>query len=81
MGQELDCVKASYHSIYGDIQVRWTHEDQEVLLSVTIPFNTTATIVLDTCQEMIDADEIFFEETDGLVIGHIGSGTYTIKYK
>lgn len=81
VGQELDYVKASYHSIYGDIQVRWTHEDQEVLLSVTIPFNTTATIVLDTCQEMIGADEIFFEETDGLVIGHIGSGTYTIKYK
>jgi alpha-L-rhamnosidase len=41
----LDWVKGSYKSIHGTIQSEWKRSGNKVLLTVTIPQNTTATIL------------------------------------
>ncbi|MDR0542595.1 MAG: family 78 glycoside hydrolase catalytic domain [Dysgonamonadaceae bacterium] len=45
-GKILEWAKGSYHSIAGNIEVSWTHKNQQFVLDVTIPVNTEATVVL-----------------------------------
>jgi hypothetical protein len=45
---DLTYVKASYRSLYGDIQVNWKKEPNSFLLSVKIPVNTSACVYLPT---------------------------------
>jgi alpha-L-rhamnosidase len=47
-GGSLTWAKGSYNSIKGEIAVSWKIENETFSLSVTIPANTTATIVLPT---------------------------------
>jgi alpha-L-rhamnosidase len=43
---DLTYVKASHRTLYGDIKVQWKRENKMFKLTVTIPVNTTATVVL-----------------------------------
>ena len=43
-GQELAWVKAGYHSIHGQIATEWRIADGKLVLSVTLPANTTAEV-------------------------------------
>jgi hypothetical protein len=43
---DLTYVKASHRSLYGDIKVQWKKENNTFTLTVSIPVNTTATVVL-----------------------------------
>ncbi|HEX2986319.1 MAG TPA: glycoside hydrolase family 78 protein [Caproiciproducens sp.] len=47
---ELDCgltfVKASHHSPFGDICVKWVRTDEKVHMEITVPVSTTATVTL-----------------------------------
>ncbi len=47
VGGDLEFVNATYDSVYGMLKVAWKVEDRKVTLEVTIPHNTTATIILD----------------------------------
>jgi alpha-L-rhamnosidase len=40
----LDWVKATHHTLYGDVAVNWKREGAKFRLHVSIPVNTTATI-------------------------------------
>ena len=42
----LDGVEATYPSIYGDIRSHWEREGKRIIWNITIPANTTATLVL-----------------------------------
>jgi alpha-L-rhamnosidase len=42
----LDWVKASHHTMYGDVAVSWIREGAKVSLKVSVPVNTTATVVV-----------------------------------
>lgn len=42
----LTAAQASYHSVYGVIQSAWKKEGKQFELTVTIPVNTTAQIIL-----------------------------------
>lgn len=46
IGDGLTWAKASYYSIYGRINSAWKREGGRVVLNVTIPANTTATVVV-----------------------------------
>jgi alpha-L-rhamnosidase len=44
----LEWVRATYESLYGPIASRWTIHGKELEMSVTVPPNTTATLLLPT---------------------------------
>ena len=43
---DLKCVKASYETLYGTINVDWTCENGTFTLNVSVPVNTTAVVYL-----------------------------------
>jgi len=45
-GTSLTWAKGHYHSINGNIEVSWTKKDSLFILDLTVPANTTATVVL-----------------------------------
>jgi alpha-L-rhamnosidase len=45
-GADLRWAKGSYNSINGKIEVSWTKQGKQINLNVTIPANTTATVVM-----------------------------------
>lgn len=55
--EELDWVKAEYQSINGLIRSEWERKDGEILLKVTIPVNTSATIDINGEKTDIKAGE------------------------
>jgi alpha-L-rhamnosidase len=42
----LSEARARHESPYGEIEVRWTVRDRRLALEVTMPVNTTATVIL-----------------------------------
>lgn len=47
-GGELTGASATYQSLYGEIATRWLIEGERFQLAVTVPTNTTATVVIPT---------------------------------
>jgi alpha-L-rhamnosidase len=45
-GKELTWAKGNYHGISGNIEVSWTKQGDTFNLDITVPANTTATVVL-----------------------------------
>lgn len=50
--EDLTWVKGEYKSVKGLIQSSWIRNEEEIILSVTIPANTTATIYTDKVTEV-----------------------------
>lgn len=80
-GGGLTYARGEYESIYGTVACGWRADGDEIVLSFTIPVNTTATIRPDGCLAMIETDGIAFTQTDGIWQGEAGSGHYEIRYK
>jgi len=49
---ELDWVKGEYHSVNGLIRSEWKRKGRQIVLTVTVPANTSATIVADKSYEV-----------------------------
>ena len=47
IGGNLKYTAGKYHSIYGDVGVKWEVQGKQITLTVQIPVNTTAEIRLD----------------------------------
>lgn len=83
IGGDLDHVKCSYESIYGQIRSDWKTDGHTVTLDVEIPCNTRAEIRLTDAAEIIDSGGLPFEQTADSASGpavSTGSGTYRIIY-
>jgi alpha-L-rhamnosidase len=87
---DLKWVKAKYHCLYGEIKSQWKLEDDRFELTVSIPFNTTATIFVpadtnwakDNFSKILqNQDTGLIEVTEGKVIFNVGSGSYAFKSK
>ena len=50
--KELDWVKGEYHSVSGLIRSEWKRKGRQIVLTVTVPANTSATIVADKSYEV-----------------------------
>jgi alpha-L-rhamnosidase len=46
----LDWVKATHHTMYGDIAINWDRKEKKVNLHVVIPVNTTATVFVPSAE-------------------------------
>ena len=89
-GYGFDYVKAELETMYGLIRSSWQDKGDEMEISIEIPANTTARVVLP----FAEADAVFEENTclkdqkdilnicqlDGAVQLEVGSGDYCFKY-
>jgi len=87
--EEIDYVKATYHSINGEIQSAWKKENQFLTLDLVVPVNTNAVIYIP-CKdnsEVRENDKIVTNSKDLIVKGYsngylvvsAGSGIYHFK--
>ena len=83
LGGSLSWAKGSYDSIYGKIVSSWQLSDGVFTLSVTVPVNTTATVVLpaESSADLLLADGQSFVPAKGGVAAEIGAGSYTFKVR
>lgn len=81
IGGDFTYAQGTYESIYGEIGSRWSIDGDIVTMKFDIPVNTTATIYLDGCESLAEADGLHFSEVDGQYQADAGSGHYEIKYK
>ncbi len=85
----LDFVNVSLSTPYGTIKNNWKIEDNNLLLDVTVPVNTTATIALPNLDRTLLKNQIAkikgikFEQVQktntGWKINNVGSGTFIFK--
>jgi alpha-L-rhamnosidase len=88
-GEQLEHASAEYNSVYGIIASNWKKTDNKLQLDVTIPPNTTATIVLPIDAKMnLLMNGKPFKHSDDLklikrnsnnVVIHTNPGSYTFK--
>jgi alpha-L-rhamnosidase len=71
--------------MYGPISSGWKLEGEKLTMDVEIPANTSASIHIPGSAsgiqvngEALSGTGIDFKETEGSVIGKVGSGKYTI---
>lgn len=86
---DLEWVKASYQSPYGEICSEWTKKGKTMTLNITVPANTTALVYLPYCDGAIIKEggavisslkniELTGEE-NGRKICRVGSGKYSFS--
>ncbi|MCM8901026.1 hypothetical protein KVG29_07250 [Caldicoprobacter algeriensis] len=91
LGEGLTYAKAELKSMYGKIKSEWRIQDGCIEISVCVPHNTTATVVLpfatsdavyESGKKLIETEGILEHETvdDGVKV-EIGSGEYAFRYK
>jgi alpha-L-rhamnosidase len=90
-GGGLTFVKASVHSMYGQVASGWEIKNGKLTLRVEIPANTTATVRLPKAKlEQATENGKPLQESPGVshvqqmgdaVTAEIGSGTYLFEYK
>jgi hypothetical protein len=76
----INLVKASYHSVYGLIEVVWVKNKNSFQLDVDIPANSTATIFIPVNRgQLISMNRIDIRPgiIDGNAVVKIGSGKYS----
>ena len=88
-GGGLDWADTRHESGYGTIRSHWTREEGGLMLHVTVPVNTTATVeipassveaVRERGRPASDAEGVSdLRVEDGSVVGELGSGTYHFK--
>ncbi|MEP7277878.1 MAG: glycoside hydrolase family 78 protein [Bacteroidota bacterium] len=87
-GNKLTYAKASFESSYGQIASGWEMKDGKLTVTVTVPANTTATIILpgaraDQVTEagtpLTTAFKTSRQDNDNVVI-ETGSGDYSFQY-
>jgi alpha-L-rhamnosidase len=88
-GGRLSNASVSYRSIQGEIASAWAKADGRMTLNVTIPPNTTATVVLPSVDRasiteggrpLDQAEGVTFEKTEaGRTFVSVGSGQYSFN--
>ncbi|MEO8663756.1 MAG: alpha-L-rhamnosidase C-terminal domain-containing protein, partial [Bryobacteraceae bacterium] len=74
----LNFVKASHKSMYGTIVSAWKREGSSLTLAVTIPPNTTATVLLPSASQPDTPDGAKFLRMDaGRAVFEVPSGSYS----
>ena len=86
IGNGLTWAKTSYYSIHGPIATYWKTDGNQLLLNVTIPANTRATVCIPASSANVVTESgmpldkaggvTFLKQEDGKVYVEVGSGTY-----
>ena len=81
IGGSLKYTAGKYHSIYGDVGVKWEVQGKQITLTVQIPVNTTAEIRLDQAKAVLESDGLTFIREADYMTAEAGSGTYHIAFE
>lgn len=81
IGGNLKYTAGKYHSIYGDVGVKWEVQGKQITLTVQIPVNTTAEIRLDKAKAVLESDGLTFTREADYMAAEAGSGTYHIAFE
>ena len=81
IGGNLKYTAGKYHSIYGDVGVKWKVQGKQITLTVQIPVNTTAEIRLDQAKAVLESDGLTFAREADYMAAEAGSGTYHIAFE
>ncbi len=76
IGGNLDYVKASLDTVYGQLESQWRVQGKTVELTLIIPHNTHTSIYLDQAGEIVSSGGLDYIKTDKGYEAHTGSGTY-----
>lgn len=79
-GGGLSWMNAHYQSIYGDIAVKWQAVKGRVVLTFSIPANTTATVKLSAVRQLLATETLNFAHVKEEWSARCGSGEYRIEY-
>lgn len=88
MNLDLKYVKASYHSLYGEIKSSWTKEGNNASLTISIPVNTTSTVYFPSDnlsnitvngKPVNDSGIKVISSEKGEIVFEVPSGIYTFK--
>jgi len=75
----LEFVDVSFKSIYGVIKSSWGKNDKKLSINISIPFNTSAIIVLPSKELQSDQKYNFIKEENELTFCEVGSGEHQIQ--
>lgn len=78
-GGDLKYAEASLETPYGELAVNWWLEDRKFCLSVKIPHNTTANVILPFVSDIGDLEMDSILVTSGNMV-LLGSGDYCFRY-
>ncbi len=79
--ESLNFAEASLKTIYGVINSRWEKVGENILLRVTVPFNTQASLVLPSDSYNMNLQPLNTKKLDNLDYLEVGSGKYEIRIK
>lgn len=79
--KELSWVKASYESMYGTIRSEWKKLSNGMEISLAIPPNTKATVILKgiSKREIIERDDSVIIDMEGLLDWNFDEGNITLQ--
>lgn len=81
INSHLAHAKGSYKSIHGKIAVAWKYLQKNTIeLQVEVPVNSTATVYLEGCKEIIDSDGLVFSEKERTPETELSSGEYNFIF-
>ena len=81
IGGNLKYTEGNYHSVYGNVGVKWEVQGKQITLTVQIPVNTTAEIRLDQAKAVVKSDGLTFTKAADYMSAEAGSGTYHIVFE
>lgn len=86
---DVEFAKAQVATVHGNVYAEWKKEDNNFILNVEIPVNTTANIYIPSADQhsiseiednIISSRKLEMEDNkDGYYVLKVGSGTYTFK--
>ncbi|MGN1019180.1 MAG: alpha-L-rhamnosidase C-terminal domain-containing protein, partial [Aristaeellaceae bacterium] len=79
-GGNLAWASGSYESVYGTVSTAWALQQDAVTLTVRVPFNTTASIILEEGAKAPEGPLAFRPNDRGRLEALAGSGTWTVTY-
>jgi alpha-L-rhamnosidase len=77
----LTFAKASLKTIHGHLKSEWKRNENNLMLDITIPFNTEAILVLPSYDYEINNVPKLISKENGFTYFEVGSGSYEIRCK
>ncbi|HZJ83379.1 MAG TPA: family 78 glycoside hydrolase catalytic domain, partial [Clostridia bacterium] len=80
-GGGLTYAQAQYISVYGKVSIKWSIENDKMMVDIVIPHNTRAHIILPQADpSAIEGEDVGFKACCGGSETEVGSGSYHFTY-
>ena len=77
----LTFAKAALKTVYGHLKSEWKRNENNLMLDITIPFNTEVILVLPSYDYEINNGPKLISKESGFTYLEVGSGSYEIRCK